>query len=339
MKAYSDYVPFEPDDFLNDPPFREWVARPTPEMNAYWQGLLRTYPHLREGFGQAQGLAQGLAVSWTPFSDTYTRQLFDRIRPRLTNTVARPVWYAWWRSVGRYAAVAALLLLGANAYYFTARTYQTRYAETRTLTLYDGSTVTLNANSKLHLPTRYAWRQTRTVTLEGEAYFAVQKQPTANGYRKFSVQTSRVAVEVLGTHFNVYARPRRTTVLLDEGRIRLVERATNRPLLMQPGQVVDLTSQQPTARPARAAPEQARQLTGWRHNLLVFNDAGMSELALRFQEVYGLDLVLQGDAFAGQQFRGELPVNDLSEALQILSATFQRKALRDGKRVYFVPTH
>lgn len=338
MKTYTDYTLFQSGDFLSDVHFRNWVARPTPEMTAHWQGLLRTYPHLRGAFAEAQVLAQGLEVSWTPFSDAYTGQLLDRMLPHLT--ITRSSRRIGWSSYGRYAAVAAMLLLvgglWANAYFFTGQTYQTGYAQTRTLTLYDGSTVALNANSQLRLPSRYAWRQARTVTLHGEAYFSVKKQQSKSGHRTFTVQTSRLAVEVLGTRFNLYDRPQRTMVLLDEGKIRLLERVTNRPLLMRPGQVVELTPQQPAAQPARATPEQTRQLTGWRHNLLIFDDASMTELALRFKEVYGLELVLQDDSLAGQQFRGELPVNDVNEALQILSSTFERKAIQDGSRVYFV---
>ena len=344
VKAYTDYSPFQAQDFLDDPPFRAWVARPTPEMTAYWQGLLRTQPHLRGPFEQASVLAQGLAVSWTPFSDVYTQQLYDRIHPTLVITPpnSHKVTGQWTnRAWGWcYGAVAAGLLLvtglWVNAYFFTAHTYQTRFAQTHTLLLYDGSTATLNANSRLFVPSRYAWRQARTVTLTGEAYFSVRKQPMRTGYRTFTVQTSRLSVEVLGTQFNVYARPQRTAVRLDEGRVRLVERSTNQPVQIQPGLEVELTDYSKKAKVTALTPERSRQQTAWRNNLLVFNDADMTELADRFREVYGLELVLRGEAFAGQQFRGELPVNNVGEALQILSATFGRKTIRDGSRIYFV---
>jgi transmembrane sensor len=337
MKAYSDYLIFQSEDFLRDPPFRQWITRPTSEMDAYWKGLLRTYPHLREAFSEANVLAQGMELSWSAFSDEYVGQLFQQLRPGLL-PVPRERRVVWMPYIG-FAAAAILLLvsgLWVDSYYFTGKTYQTRFAQTSIVKLYDGSVVTLNANSRLSLPSRYAWRQGRSVSLDGEAYFAVHKQPSASGNKKFTVQTSRVAVEVLGTQFNLYARPLRTVVLLDEGRIRLVEKATNQPLLMRPGQVVELSPQQTKPSLAQTAPGQSRQLTDWRYNRLIFNDADMAELASRFQEVYGLELVLQDEAFAGQQFRGELPVTDLKEALLTLSAAFERKAVRDGERIYFI---
>ena len=192
IKAYTDYSPFQTEDFLDDPSFRAWIARPTPEMTAYWRGLLQTYPHLREPFEQAHGLAQGLVVSWTSFSDVYTQQLYDRIHPAVITTPPHAFGTAvrWMHPARRrrYGAVAAGLLLVAGlwvkAYFFTGHTYQTRFAQTRTLSLYDGSTATLNANSRLSVPSRYAWRQARTVMLTGEAYFSVRKQATLTGYRR-----------------------------------------------------------------------------------------------------------------------------------------------------------
>ena len=314
-------------------------------MNAYWQRMLRLHPHLRPSFNQALSMAQGMEASWIDFSVTHTQKLLDRINARIEQLdepeVMVPIRRIGWRLHGfKIAAVAATLLILGNLwgynYYFTGKTYTTKYGETKPLTLYDGSAVTLNANSRLELPTRYAWRRERSLFLEGEAYFQVRKQAPTAGNRKFTVKTDQVDIEVLGTHFNVLARPNHTTVLLDEGSIRLVERATRRPLLMQPGQLVEITPRQPEARLSVVNPEKVRELTGWRSNLLIFDDVGMSELALRFKEVYGLELMLQGDDFAGQEFRGELPVNDVNQALKILAETFDLAIVQEEKRVYFV---
>ena len=342
MQPTPNYSAFQADDFLNDPSFRAWIANPSLDTNAHWQDLLRLYPHLRIPFSQALLLGQGMEVSWTELSDTYTQELLERIKHRLEQpeepTLLRRI--GWRRPLNKLAAVAAIVLVAggwwAYAYYFSGNTYHTRYGETLSLTLYDGSDVTLNANSQLSLPTRFAWRTERTVSLSGEAYFKVKKQPSDSGGRTFTVKTDQVEVEVLGTQFSVYARPARTTILLDEGSIRLVDRASRRPFLMAPGQVVELTPNKPIAQPAAVDAEKARQLTSWRSNVLIFDDADMPELTQRFAEVYGLELVLRGDVFIGQEFRGELPVNDVNQALKILSETFDCQVTQEGKRVYFV---
>ena len=72
------------------------------------------------------------------------------------------------------------------------------YGKRSTLVLSDGSKVFLNSGSSLVYPAEFS-SQKREVYLEGEAYFEVAKEEK----RKFIVQTSYKAIEVLGTKFNV----------------------------------------------------------------------------------------------------------------------------------------
>ncbi|MCR5004201.1 MAG: FecR domain-containing protein [Bacteroidales bacterium] len=79
-------------------------------------------------------------------------------------------------------------------------------------TLPDGSVVWLNSNSKLSYPARFGGKE-RRVTLDGEAYFKVQK---LSG-KRFIVEAGPVDVEVTGTEFNVesyskYSSEVRTTL-------------------------------------------------------------------------------------------------------------------------------
>lgn len=349
MKSYADYVPFATDDFLSDPAFRGWIASPTPEMTAYWRGLLHTHPHLRASFEQARLLAQGLQATWIPFSTGYTDGLYDKLRGSLPLAdtpppIARPRWTLV-RSVPRWAytsaASVAVLLAGfwAYQYAYVEQQIQTGNAQLQTVTLPDGSAVTLGANSRLRVPGRLAWQTNRQVWLTGEGSFAVQKvrQNQTRPHRKFTVHTHRTDVAVLGTHFTVYTRPRRTEVLLEEGRVELTDPTTHQTLTMKPGEVVAYVGATGPGRRVLTGAGGQRPLTAWRENLLVFNNAGMDELTERFREVYGLQLMLRGSAFTGQQFKGELPVTDADKALLIVSETFGLKAVRDENRVYFVP--
>ena len=68
------------------------------------------------------------------------------------------------------------------------------------LTLEDGTTVWLNANSKIIYPATFK-KNVRNVTLAGEAYFKV----THNERKPFIVNMGNYKVRVLGTEFNVFA--------------------------------------------------------------------------------------------------------------------------------------
>lgn len=344
MKLYADYAPFDADDFLTEPIFREWMARPTPEIDAYWRGLLKAHPHLRNPFEQARLLAQGMQATWTPFSDTYADALYQQVWAELSanqppiqpNRLVRlvPSW--------AYASAASLLLvmsLSGYWYFFREQLIQTGNAELTTVRLYDGSVVTLNANSQLRLPGRASWREQRQVWLSGEGSFAVRRQPgdQTSSFRKFTVHTHRADVVVLGTHFTIYTRPQRTQVLLEEGRIALTDPASHQTQTMQPGQLAAYSDKESAPMVAQLTPDRQRPLTAWRENRLVFENASMNELAQRFHEVYGLDLVLRDEAFTGQEFRGELPVDNLDKALLIVAETFAMNPVRQGDQIYFVP--
>lgn len=342
MKSYTDYVHFQTEDFLSDPPFQEWVNRPTPEMNAYWQGLLQMHPHLNESFTQARTLSLGLELSWTSFSDVYVDALYTRIHQAAIDLNPPNIWHQW-RTYRLAASIASVLLASILGwrYYFMEQTFYTQYGELRDVQLYDGSQVTLNANSTLKLPSRFNWRDTREVWLNGEAYFNVCKQAMSDGqtYRRFTVHTHRIDVMVLGTRFNVYTRPQKTQVLLDEGRVQLTGKGNQRPVTMSPGELVEYgVNRQPTVI-QRAIPAKVRQVVSWKNNLLTFDEAEMSELSRRFNETYGLTLVLEGGSFSDEQFTGELPINDLEKALFILSQAFDMHAVKDGERVYFIPNN
>ncbi|MBN8826715.1 MULTISPECIES: FecR family protein [unclassified Spirosoma] len=346
MKSYSDYLPYDAEAFLMDASFRAWIAKPTPEMTAYWQGLVETYPHLRDSFEQARLLAQGLAATWIPFSEEYTADLFQRTlanrTPDLvedTATIRQMPRVSYWT----YTAAALIpLLLGvwSYLYFFQEQLIQNGNAQFQTLTLYDGSEVRLNANSQLRIPSRFHWRSNREVWLTGEGFFAVQKQKNdqTGSYRKFTVHAERADVAVLGTRFTVYSRSQRTQVLLEEGRIALTDPVSQKTIVMKPGQLATYQTGASRYTLALVNAKQQRPLMAWRDKLLVFENASMAVLGQRFREVYGVQLVLEGEDFADQQFTGELPLDDQEKALRILSETFGLKAVPYQNRIYFIPS-
>ena len=70
------------------------------------------------------------------------------------------------------------------------------------ITLPDGTTVKLNANTRIEYPQHFS-AGTREVRLSGEAFFEVTKDTL----HPFRIETINAAVEVLGTSFNVSAYP------------------------------------------------------------------------------------------------------------------------------------
>jgi len=113
----------------------------------------------------------------------------------------------------RYAAAAAFLLVlfGLFQFFGYTNTIKTGIGKRTQFTLNDQSTIVLNANSKLEYPNLFQFH--RSLKLEGEAFFKVAKG------RTFCVNTPQGTVTVIGTQFNVIARPDFFEVICYEGSV------------------------------------------------------------------------------------------------------------------------
>ncbi len=110
----------------------------------------------------------------------------------------------------KIAAVVALVFIGYNYVNSLDTTIDTAVAQNKTVELPDASKVVINADSKLSY-NKKNWDTKRELSLQGEAYFEVTKG------KKFKVKTQLGDVQVLGTHFNVYAREKNFNVTCYEG--------------------------------------------------------------------------------------------------------------------------
>lgn len=113
----------------------------------------------------------------------------------------------------------AASLLALVAFFFLQNdgvvTHRMAQAEVYKGTLPDGSTFVLNAESDLSYNEK-KWEAERLIQLDGEAYFEVM--PGTN----FRAQTPNGAVQVLGTHFNVWSRDQLLEVSCQEGKVAII---------------------------------------------------------------------------------------------------------------------
>ncbi|NOU58590.1 FecR family protein [Marinifilum caeruleilacunae] len=92
----------------------------------------------------------------------------------------------------------------------------------KTIVLADGSTVTLNGEAKLVYPKKFN-SATRNVSLEGEAFFDIAKNPE----KAFIITVKGAEIKVLGTSFNVIAQEDKVEVLVESGKVQFSELENN----------------------------------------------------------------------------------------------------------------
>ena len=94
-----------------------------------------------------------------------------------------------------------------------ANVFATSIGENRTVTLQDGSRITLGGNTRIEVALSETARSIELA--RGEAFFAVAKDPD----RPFRVRAGDTAVTAIGTQFNVRRDSDRAVVTVTEGRV------------------------------------------------------------------------------------------------------------------------
>lgn len=98
--------------------------------------------------------------------------------------------------------IGSYMALYTNVFNQRQQFIHTGYGQQQTITLSDGSTVWLSAQSTLSYPLTFS-EDSRVVTLSGEAFFDVRRDTKA----PFIVKTNQLQTTVLGTSFNIQAYP------------------------------------------------------------------------------------------------------------------------------------
>lgn len=249
------------------------------------------------------------------------------------------------------SAVAVLLSITVAVWMFnkknvadSSKNIQTLVAEngsrTRTI-LPDGSTVWLNAGSHISFNPNFTGN-TREVTLEGEAYFDVVKQPK----RPFIVHVSGYDIRVLGTAFNVKSYPTDKTVetTLLRGLVQVTKQGAinEKPIFIHPNEklIVDKIAannqlnlpytDKPVAATANTdfiiknldttQSEKEKIETAWVYNRLEFKGDNFEELAKKLERWYNITIVFKDDAVKQLSFYGSFETETVGQAFEALKA-------------------
>lgn len=238
--------------------------------------------------------------------------------------------------------------------------YNPRGSRVINLELADGTRVWLNSGSSLSYPVGFTGNE-RKVSITGEAYFEVAH----DAQRPFYVSHKRIAVKVLGTHFNVntYEDEPDARVTLLAGKVEVRSGAGNREpatgnkqsAILKPGEQA-ITPNSPitndAVRPGRpgghsphlrnAADGQVltiddspniEQVMAWKNGRFVFGDkVDVATIIRQVARWYDLEVELQGNF--SQHFGGSISREaNASEVFKVLEATGGLRCKVTGRKV------
>jgi transmembrane sensor len=215
------------------------------------------------------------------------------------------------------------------------------------LILTDGTSVWLNAGSRLSYSKNFG-ENDRTVNLEGEGYFQVERESKY----PFTVIASEVEVTALGTSFNIKSYPDEDIIqtTLVSGSInvnRIGQRNTDKGLTMEPNQ--QLTYYRETSKLSvssvndvkdihnKAGQEETQRITdgnlprailsrgvnpemftSWKDNRLILDDEPFESIAIKLERRFGTTIIIKDEDIRKRRFKGSFDEITMEQALTAL---------------------
>ena len=241
-----------------------------------------------------------------------------------------------WKFVAGIAASILIILLPWLGYQVGIMAIKNNLAQIETITseasqatisLSDGTVVSLNPKSRLQYSQDYGI-ENRDVTIEGEADFKVNHTSGP----KFRVKAGSITVIDKGTEFKVrnYQGDSFISVELTKGKI-IIDNSILHKLdsTIVPGERVVVNK-----RTGRMEKSQIKSDTV--PTTLTFEDTKMEKVAAILSKIYGVKIHLSSSA-KGKLFSGNFDVskNGLSQILEAMSATHQIKYKKE-KGIYYI---
>lgn len=310
MKQYKDYTV---DDFLLDDNFLDWVRAGCPSTETVWHELLTVYPEKKTAIDQAKAfIAHQRQGTYLPtLSDAELAKHIDTV---LARTEAKEVpirrltsYATWWRMA---AAVTLLIGLGWIIYSWQSSQSPYVYAKlvkasttpltevvnvnptNRSITLPDGSRITLAKNARISYSAQMSNEASRNVYLSGEAFFEVTKDPK----HPFFVYADGLVTRVVGTSFTIQTSGKQVSVIVRSGKVAVypMDKVTN---AGQPEEKLTLIpNQQATFVPeenqlTRAIASQPVSLnTNRQAPMLQFESTPIADVFAKLEQLYGIPI-------------------------------------------------
>lgn len=217
-----------------------------------------------------------------------------------------------WAVAASFAVVAVGMAL---VYWISqANVYATAVGERRTISLADGSQLTLNTASKLEVDMTAEHRSVRLV--RGEALFKVAKDPS----RPFTVEARGSEVRAIGTAFNVRVREEVVEVTVTEGVVSVDESriAAGSSAIAGAGTVSEIPLDQ----------DVLRRRVAWREGAIELKGETIEQAVAEFNRYRQMPIVVADPSIAALRVGGRFETDDGERFLNALSQNFAVRVVR-----------
>jgi transmembrane sensor len=262
------------------------------------------------------GLAGGRAVAAAPAW-------------RSPSVVARGRFRGW--QVVALASAAALLLVVASRRERTPASAEQQFATkvgTRdSVLLSDGSRVILAPGSRLTVAAGYG-QSTRTVTLDGAAFFEVRHDAS----HPFTVHAGAAEIRDIGTAFSVKTNASGAiSVAVTQGivAVRRSAESKSEPVELKAGDRGVLDGKSLAVTRGSVTEDDV----SWTRGVLAYRDAPMSEVQADLRRWYGIDLQLVGTELSNRTLKASFRADSAADAVHVIALALGADVVQRGDTV------
>ena len=237
---------------------------------------------------------------------------FAEVPPKKTHFLMHKIWIAG-------ASIAASLLiafLGWQAVFYnsvTEQNYATLVGEIRTVSLADGSEITLGGASALI--TRFSEKERNVELLEGQAYFDVSRDEN----RWFKVRAGTTEIQVLGTEFDVQKGRTDVRVAVTKGLVEVKtisdEQANTASREIRQLKKGDMIYSSDNGILGEKVVFDVASVAAWRKGRLEYNKTPLSRVIEEVNRYRNQKIVLADDALGDIPISIVLPIGETDELL------------------------
>lgn len=276
-------------------------------------------------------ITQGKAEFYQPDMPIHWQKLMKRINYQPKQKAIQNIYFRWVAA----AAVLVMVFLAGIGWGdgFVKQPELVSYttiiapegSKTR-IVLPDSTYVWLNSGSELKYPSDYS-AQNRLVTMKGECFFDVVKDPE----HPMVVSGSKFKVKVYGTRFNVNEQNLKNMadVTLISGRVQVLTLHDKLVSELKPGQQLIFNDEKFYLQKA----ENLEALTAWLNNMLIFDNQPFEEVIHYLEKWYGVKIQLDKDLYYSHNYTFKVKTESLREVMELISVITPIQYRIEGEQV------
>ena len=264
---------------------------------------------------------------------------WDKINPEKTLNQNKPraKGIVLHKKLLRYAAVIFLFIsFGVLGYLTLSKKdmvqwveYSTLLRDTMHIKLADGSTVTLNKNSKLRFNTAFNL-DSREVILEGEAFFQVKKNPD----KPFFIYAGKTTTKVKSTSFNVNANDTVSCIIVTvkSGKVAFYKNGNTKEhgLTLIPGEM-GLFSVKDSALEKHETHDE--NFLAWKTKVLLFSNTPLLEVCTLLNQHFDTNIIISNPQLKKQKLTARFQNKSIDEILNSLDITLDIRHIKTKKGI------